>query len=240
MKYDSIILNKCIEYIPNIIIFLINILKYVKCDGRVVFINRDRRYSDTCLMPSSSFIQAYNVWTGNERIYNDIVSDVMFHLTYNYDKPSYWNSYPVSDRCFYSIEKINNMLSEVTSEKRWFVPYWRFDMREFLFFVQGLIETDIMCLELEKIIPTAKYEDEYLVEMVKHEKGFIKNSQQKTKILDEIRDTANALYWNVFLEENDLISYYASELNNWKEEYYKLRGLYDGLLCNTENNVRRS
>lgn len=231
MTFDTVIINECLEFVPDIITFLCNVLGYLKDDGGIVFINRDRRYSDTCIMPPSTFMQAYSIWKGDEMIFKQILYEVMFHLTYKYDKPSYWNAYPISDRQYYPIELIEEMHSKTSNVYKWFIPYWRFDMREFLFFIQGMIETNILCVDFVKLIPTSQYEDSFELELKKKAGGY-RNHQQKTSVLDELRDAANALYREVILEENDIVDYYVNELRAWKEEFFRLKSLYNDEISN--------
>lgn len=235
--YDSVILNSCIEYIPDIIGFIIKSLRFIKRNGKVIFVNRDKRYSNTCIMPSSSFVQAYNIWKGEKEILREIIFDILFHLTFNYDKASYWNAYPVSDRNYQSIDSISSMIMNKKDGKEWFLPYWRFDMREFLFFIQGINQEGILCLELERIIMPSEYDNTYAAVFTYRGNDYIRNSMMKTQIQDEIRDAAYSLYNDVLLEENDIIGFYVDELRNWKEEYYRIRELYDSLVISKTGNT---
>jgi len=207
-KFDYVIASHVIEHMDDIIGFFVDISGILKPGGKLCIIYPDKRYCFDHFRESSSFRDAFDVFTRGRTETARMVLD-FFSMSVNENNPVvFWNGDNLNNIIpQYNIEQsIENYKCVLNGEKFDDVHYWPFTDRSFLLFMYNCIRAKLLPFTCSQFIPTKENTQQFFVELEYDPAVSEDNLQELRKLQDLIAETHKDYYSSKDIRKEDAIS----------------------------------
>lgn len=250
-KFDVIILSHVIEHIPDIVSFFTDVASILKKDGKMIVIYPDARYCFDHFRNGTTFIDAYDVYTGSKRS-SKRVFDFVFNVVHENDPSLFWNS--LTQEQLLPQNDFKDTLRAYDRSKKGELPddthFWPFADYQFVKFLYDLDRAGLSNFEISEFYETQENTQEFMI-ILRPKSSKDIDRKTYTSLLSKLHPVSKEIeYRHKNAELSNEITSITTDMQGLKLEYSKIlnelsavysskRWRYATKLAEAKNKIRR-